>query len=178
MLNSAKIKVREEVNQLSVQKIWSGDTTTDRPKEVYVDIRKLSEDNGILQKISDVVLSAENDWTYSWKDENPQENGTWKVSEQKISSGENDNSGYTVEIYSFGSSQDKAASMAFQIKNTKKGSGGQESQSSHIGTSTGFAGIVKTGDTRNLWLPVVCLVTAGVLLLLLGWKLYRENAKK
>lgn len=171
VLDSAKVKVREKPDQLKVTKLWSGDTSSDRPKEVHVDIQKRSADNSIVQKIDDVVLSDENGWTYSWKDENPQEQGEWKVSEQKVSSGENNNSGYTVTIVKADSSENGSSAVTFQIKNTKKSPGNRSSKGSH----KSIAGKVKTGDTMNLWLPVVFLVMAGGLALLLGWKFYRDN---
>ena len=62
----------------SVRKIWS-DSLSAHPESVTV---RLSNQNGV---VSDVVLSAANNWEHSWKDLNPAYQ--WKVEEINVPAG-------------------------------------------------------------------------------------------
>ena len=62
----------------SVRKIWS-DSLSAHPESVTV---RLSNQNGV---VSDVVLSAKNNWEHSWKDLNPAYQ--WKVEEINVPAG-------------------------------------------------------------------------------------------
>ncbi len=92
-----KKETRTDQKQISVCKIWSGDTEKTRPKSIEVN---LLQDGKVIDT---VTLNADNNWQYKWSD--LKAGHTYKVTEKSVPSG------YKVSI-----TEDKTA---FTIKNTK-----------------------------------------------------------
>ena len=80
----------DEEIAFKVTKLWKGDTGTDRPQNIEVEIFC----NGAIYQT--VILSEENCWTYSWKAK--EDGASWKVVERNIPSG------YTMTVEERGTS--------------------------------------------------------------------------
>ncbi len=70
--------------QLSVLKVWKGDTAKKRPAKITVQLMK---DGKLCKDREDgeVVLTAKNNWKYTWKDLDGE--GSWTVVEKEVPSG-------------------------------------------------------------------------------------------
>ncbi|WP_334352629.1 Cna B-type domain-containing protein [Companilactobacillus sp. HBUAS56257] len=83
--NSAVITNTHKVTtSFTVTKKWSGDTDTDRPKSVIVQLTADGKDSG-----KPVTLNSDNNWTYTWN--NLSKDSKYSVTEQAVS-------GYTSNI--------------------------------------------------------------------------------
>lgn len=127
----------DEVTEFKVLKLWKGDAgRKDRPKSVEVEIFR----NGISYQT--VVLSAEKNWSYSWKA--PADNSRWCVMERNVPSGYKP----TVE----------KKETSFILTN--------ERHTDSPGNSPGNP--PKTGDTSHILLYTVLMYVSGMALILLG----------
>lgn len=79
-----KYEWTDEVSELQVRKIWSGDNVKNRPNSVTVELYR---DNEFYDT---VVLNKKNDWHYTW--ENLRTAYDWKIVEKNVPNG------YTVSI--------------------------------------------------------------------------------
>lgn len=130
----------DEETEFKILKLWKGDTgRADRPKRVEVEIFR----NGISYQT--VVLSAENQWSYSWKA--PADNAQWLVVERNIPSG------YSVTV--------EKKETSFVLTNVR--------HTDSPGNRPNWPGHApKTGDTSHILLYTVLLYASGMILLLLG----------
>lgn len=69
----------EEETELKILKLWNGDSKSDRPERVEIEIFR----NG--ESYQTVFLTEENNWTYSWKSKI--DGAEWKVVERHIPKG-------------------------------------------------------------------------------------------
>jgi hypothetical protein len=126
----------DEQTEMKVLKLWKGDEGNNRrPKNVEIELFK---DGKSYQK---VVLSQENNWSYSWPVK--QDGAKWTVVERNIASG------YTMTV--------EQRENTFVLTNTlpSQGPDGPEDPP-------------KTGDTVNVMFYVVWMVISGSVLLILG----------
>ena len=129
------IESDEEIS-LKVVKLWKGDEgRAERPKSVEVEIFQ----NGVSYK--KVVLSQENNWSYSWLSKNDGIN--WTVIERNIPAE------YTMTV--------EKRESSFVLTNTLIPEDFEESFSNH-----------KTGDTSNIMFYVVMLIVSGCVLIVIG----------
>lgn len=133
---SAIIPPSDEEEELKVLKLWKGDEDQNRrPKYVEVEIFR---DGTSYEK---VVLSQENNWSYSWvaKDDG----ANWTVIER------NTPSGYTMTV--------ERRDTTFVLTNT------------FVSPNTdGNFDDPKTGDTSNIMLYVLLMIVSGSILIILG----------
>ena len=130
--------------QLKVIKLWKGDALrTDRPKDIEVEIFR----NG--QSHETVILSEENNWSYSWVGKD--DGATWKVLERNVPAG------YTMTV--------EQRETAFIITNARQ--------------DTPNPPLPPTGDTSNILLYTVMMYVSGTMLIILGFvgkrKRYEET---
>lgn len=124
----------EEV-ELKVLKLWKDDNRKDRPKSIKVEIFC----NATSYKT--VILSEENQWTYTWPAKTDGSN--WYVVERNVPEG------YTVTV--------EKRQSTFVLTNT------------WTPTEPDDPGkFPQTGDTMNILPYVLIMVSAGVLLIILG----------
>lgn len=93
-----KYEWTDEVSEVQVRKIWSGDNVKNRPNSVTVELYRGSE------LYDTVVLDKKNDWHYTWKDLKTAYD--WKIVEKNVPNG------YTVSVERDGNN--------FIVKNTYK----------------------------------------------------------
>lgn len=74
----------DEVTELQVRKIWSGDDSKKRPEKITIQLYQGSE------LYDTVVLNEENNWYYTWKDLKTAYD--WKIVEKEVPAG------YTVSV--------------------------------------------------------------------------------
>ena len=123
----------EEEIELKVLKLWKGDEDQNtRPKSIDVEIFC----NG--ESYENVVLSEENNWSYSWKAKNDGSN--WKVMEWFVPKG------YAMTV--------EQKENTFIITNSLQDPPAPEPP--------------KTGDTANIMLYAVLMLVSGTMLILLG----------
>lgn len=79
-----KYEWTDEVSEVQVRKIWSGDNAKNRPNSVTVELYRGSE------LYDTVVLDKKNDWKYTWKDLKTAYD--WKIVEKNVPNG------YTVSV--------------------------------------------------------------------------------
>lgn len=136
-----------EYQDVTVKKVWSGDSSSDRPSSVSVQLLR----DGTVQDT--VTLNADNNWTYTWSDltasyesTDGTKTYTYTVNESSVPTG------YTVSV-----SQN---STTFTVTNTDRT------------TATPDPTLPQTG-TLN-W-PVPVLTISGLLLVGLGWYLFSHR---
>lgn len=121
-------------SQYTVTKLWQDAGNQDlRPEEVAVEIYK----DGVLQETQ--ILSADNDWTYTWYVAAEEDTGKWTVTERTVPDG------YQVTI--------RKNDNVFSIINT--------SQSKPVIPPP-------TGDTFSLLPWVLTMCVSGMMMLILG----------
>ena len=124
----------DEITERKVLKLWKGDEgRSDRPQSVEIEIFR----DGISYET--VTLSAENNWSYSWKANN--DGASWKVVERNIPAG------YTMTV--------EERDGTFVVTNVREPGDSPDEPP-------------KTGDTVNLLLPIVLMSISGCVLILLG----------
>lgn len=79
-----KYEWTDEVSEVQVRKIWSGDSAKNRPNSVTVELYRGSE------LYDTVALDKKNNWTYTWK--NLKTAYDWKIVEKNVPNG------YTVSV--------------------------------------------------------------------------------
>lgn len=133
----------DEVTEFKVLKLWKGDAgRKDRPKSVEVEIFR----NGISYQT--VVLSAENNWSYSWNA--PADNSEWLVVERHIPSG-----------YAMTLEEKEGSFVLTNVRLTNPNRPGNPP---------------KTGDTSHILLYTVLMYVSGMALILLGVTRKRRRA--
>lgn len=101
----------EETQNITVKKVWSGDSSSERPSSVSIQLLI----NGEVSKTVD--LSAKNGWTYTWKDlpvTYEDENGEEQVFDYKVN--EPNAFGYKVST----SKSESESGTTYTVKNTKQ----------------------------------------------------------
>ena len=123
----------DEDIQLKVLKLWKGDEgRTDRPKRIQVEIFQ----DGVSYET--VILSEENNWSYSWTAKD--DGASWKVVERNVPAG------YTMTV--------EQRETAFVITNARQ--------------DTPNPPPPQTGDTSNILLYTVMMFASGTMLIILG----------
>lgn len=129
---------------LEVLKLWKGDVGyTDRPESIEIEIFR----NGVSYKM--VVLSEDNQWSYSWTAED--DGAEWNVVERNVPSG------YTMTV--------AHRDHTFVITNTRTSDEPTPSPP-------------KTGDTGNILLYTILLYVSGAVLIVLGTTGKRKRHEK
>lgn len=132
--------------EYTVVKHWSGDSASSRPDSVEVEIYE----NGKLQET--VTLSSDNDWTYSWTDDDGE--GKWTCVEKNVPTG------YT-------SSVTEAEDGAKIIVTNKR--------PPHEPTTPGNPNKPRTGDPTTLRWSLVAMGISGIVLILAAFRRRREE---
>lgn len=158
-----KFEIEEPVptpSEYSVSKVWAGDENTNvRPDSIVVDIFADGE-------LADTVtLDEGNDWAYSWTSDSDAE---WSVEERDVPAG------YKV-VY-------RGDGVDFEIVNTYETSsspdtstgGGTDSKITSAPDTTSSTP-EKIPQTGQLWWPVPILAIAGLVLIVIGWRLHSKK---
>ncbi len=167
--------VKSESNEIpvsiTVKKYWSGDSSSDRPDSITVQLVHTVDSEKTTENVK---LTADNNWTYTWS--NLKQTGTYSVVEVTSLSG------YTTSITHTSSSTASTAAQTWAITNKKSSSssGSKSSSSSSSGSSTSSkssgSGSSSLPQTGQLWWPVSILAVLGILCVAIGL-MRRKTAK-
>lgn len=128
----------------TVIKHWQSDSEDSRPAKISVE---LYEDNELRETVE---LSKDNDWTYSWKDEDGE--GKWTCVEKDVPKG------YTSTV----TASEGGARITITNKGTKPTPPGDEDSYSPKGSKT------RTGDPTTLRWSMIAMALSGLILLVAG----------
>ena len=118
VVTEVKYDVPKMSSHLRVVKTWSGDSSSRRPDRIRVQIAKVTADGEISNDLGEVTLSSDNQWTYSWMDDDPDGEGVWKVREMRDDTAGRDNTGYAVRVTTEYPQQNDENLTIFRIQNT------------------------------------------------------------
>ena len=131
----------DEEIEFKVLKLWKGDNDDQRPENVEIEIFR----DGISYET--VILSQENNWSYSWKAK--KDSSDWQVVERNVPSG------YTMTV--------DERETTFVVTNTLNPD------------EPNVPKPPQTGDTSNNLLYIILMIVAGIILLLLGTARKRKS---
>ena len=138
--------------EYTVVKHWSGDSATSRPKSIEVELYQ----DGNLEET--VTLSADNDWSYSWTDEDGE--GKWTCVEKNVPTG------YKSSV----TTAEEGTKFIVTNKTTPNNPNNPNEPSKPNNPSK-----PRTGDPTTLRWSLLAMGISGIALIIAGLKRRRED---